>query len=272
MITFNQARENSRTTFCRQFTFNPQGAYNSRRDGAIVSGMPVEGNTCTSLPVGTKIKIPEGGSTAIWEINNQGLPSDIYDPSCDGSWIERVDLYDSRQWNGSRSNILESSAIQTFLNNDYPSIMGNAADQFIDVIIPYRKGGGIGGSEQDGANGYSCKFFMPGGYELGFKQGMGGQSNFYPIDGSVLKKYEGAGGSDGRRISYLNGVATEYWLRSPYTDSYGYIRTVTSSGGGYEIVGQYADTYQGLKIFGILKKDSVVSPEPNSDGSYNLIY
>lgn len=59
MITVNQPRENGRTTFCRQFTYNPKGEYNSRRDGAIVSGMPVAGQPASALPVGTKIALTD---------------------------------------------------------------------------------------------------------------------------------------------------------------------------------------------------------------------
>lgn len=59
MITVNQPRENGRTTFCRQFTYNPKGEYNSRRDGAIVSGMPVAGQPVSALPVGVKIALTD---------------------------------------------------------------------------------------------------------------------------------------------------------------------------------------------------------------------
>ena len=52
-------RENGRTTFCRQFTYNPKGAYNSRRDGAIVSGTPVAGMPISELPVGSKIALTD---------------------------------------------------------------------------------------------------------------------------------------------------------------------------------------------------------------------
>lgn len=44
VIEVTLPRENGRTTFCRQFTYNPKDEYNSRRDGAIVWGMP------TSIP------------------------------------------------------------------------------------------------------------------------------------------------------------------------------------------------------------------------------
>ena len=60
MITVNQPRENGRTTFCRQFTYNPKGEYNSRRDGAIVSGTPVPGFPANELIAGTFVELGTG--------------------------------------------------------------------------------------------------------------------------------------------------------------------------------------------------------------------
>lgn len=68
MITVNQPRENGRTTFCRQFTYNPKGEYNSRRDGAIVSGTPVAGQPVSALPVGSKIALTDPAKLSAGEV------------------------------------------------------------------------------------------------------------------------------------------------------------------------------------------------------------
>lgn len=59
MITVTQARENDRTTFCRQFTFNKNGYSNREVDGAVVSGVPVSGVPISSLPIGSKIALTD---------------------------------------------------------------------------------------------------------------------------------------------------------------------------------------------------------------------
>lgn len=59
MITVTQARENDRTTFVRQFTFNKNGYSNRETAGAIVSGMPVAGMPISELPVGSKIALTD---------------------------------------------------------------------------------------------------------------------------------------------------------------------------------------------------------------------
>lgn len=59
MITVTQARENDRTTFCRQFTFNKNGYSNRELDGAIVSGMVSSGMNIEELPIGSKVALTE---------------------------------------------------------------------------------------------------------------------------------------------------------------------------------------------------------------------
>ena len=68
MITVNQPRENGRTTYCRQFTYNPKGEYNSRRDGATVSGAPVAGMPISELPVGSKIALTDSAKLSPNEV------------------------------------------------------------------------------------------------------------------------------------------------------------------------------------------------------------
>lgn len=59
MITVTQARENDRTTFCRQFTFNKNGYSNRETAGAIVSGTPVAGISISDILVGSKVALTD---------------------------------------------------------------------------------------------------------------------------------------------------------------------------------------------------------------------
>ena len=60
MITVTQARENDRTTYCRQFTFNKNGYSNREVDGAVVSGTPVPGFPANELIAGTFVELGTG--------------------------------------------------------------------------------------------------------------------------------------------------------------------------------------------------------------------
>ena len=65
-VTLN--RENGRTTYCRQFTYNPKGEYNSRLQGAVVSGTPVAGMPISELPVGSKIALTDSAKLSPNEV------------------------------------------------------------------------------------------------------------------------------------------------------------------------------------------------------------
>ena len=69
-----------------------------------------------------------------------------------------------------------------------------------------------GGTDQSGANGLSCKVFLLSGYEVGF---MTSDSSYIPVDGAKLDYFDA---SSSKRIAYLNGLETIWWLRSPRTD------------------------------------------------------
>lgn len=84
------------------------------------------------------------------------------------------------------------------------------------VKIPYRKNGGSGGVDQSGANGLLCKIFLLSGYEMGWTIS---NSQYFPQDGAKLSYFESGTGTsaNNKRIANLNGSASRWWLRSPYT-------------------------------------------------------
>lgn len=180
------------------------------------------------FPVGSIVKLNEGGADEEYLIVNQGKPSSIYDNSCNGTWLLRNDIIEERVWDAGYVNKLEKSDIQYWLNN----IMLKKYDSFIQSVIqqvkiPYRKNGGSGGSDQSGYNGLSCKIFNLSVYELGFEK----TYQAFPKDGDVLQYFSGLENTDPKRIAELNGVATDYWTRSPDTISSSGAWSVTPRGG-----------------------------------------
>lgn len=183
--------------------------------GGCRAKAPSTGILASSLAVGTTVKLMEGGTAVEYLVVNQGIPgnSNLYDASCDGTWLLRKDIHSNRQWDPSYVNKYESSAINTWLNGEFFNTLGSAEQAAIkQVKIPYRKNGGSGGSDQSGANGLSCKVFLLSGYEVGF---MTSDSSYVPVDGAKLDYFDA---SSSKRIAYLNGLETVWWLRSPRTD------------------------------------------------------
>lgn len=200
--------------------------------GGCRAKAPSTGILASSLAVGTTVKLMEGGTAVEYLVVNQGIPSNssLYDASCDGTWLLRKDIHSERQWNTSNVNEYETSAINTWLNGDFFNSLGSVEQATIkQVKLPYRKNGGSGGTDQSGSNGLSCKVFLLGGYELGWTTSDNG---YFPVDGAKLSYFESGTGSSAlsKRIAYLNGSATRWWLRSPLTNNTNYVWSVYSDG------------------------------------------
>lgn len=183
--------------------------------------------------VGSTVKLKVDGALKEFLVVHQGKPSSIYDDSCNGTWLLMKDCYVSRAWHSSNVNKYESSDIHTYLNNTFLKLLdSNIQEAIKQVKLPYRQNGGSGGTDRTGANGLSCKIFLLSGYEVGFTTS---DNSYFPVDGAKLSYFEAGTGSSAlnKRIAYLNGSATNWWLRSPYTSSTNYVWYVLSDGGYY---------------------------------------
>ena len=182
------------------------------------------------MEVEQEVLLNENGAPANYLVVHQGLPSDLYDASCEGTWLLRQDIAGNRVWDSGNSNVLESSDIQSYLNetwlNRYDTDIRNAIKQ---VKIPYRQNGGSSGTDRSGANGLSCKIFLLSGKEVGWDSS---DNQYFPNDGAKLSYFlDGTGSSaNQKRVATLNGSATVWWLRSPNTNNTYNVWGVYSSG------------------------------------------
>lgn len=182
------------------------------------------------LEVGQEVLLHENGVPANYLVVHQGLPSDLYDASCEGTWLLRKDIAENRVWDSGNSNVLEASDIQAYLNGDWLAKYDAGVQSAIKQIkLPYRKNRGSGGTDQSGANGLSCKIFLLSGYEVGWTTSV---SQYFPVDGAKLSYFESGAtvSSNNKRIAKLDGSATNWWLRSPSTDNTNRVWYVLSKG------------------------------------------
>lgn len=217
---------NDTTYYYAVFAYNKDGVASA---GAFVNATPKVGTPVSSLAVGTLIKINENGAPVEYMVVNQGLPSSMYDASCDGCWVLRKDIAESRAWDSS-DNDYKNSDIQAYLNGSWLSrYSAGVLSQIKQVKIPYVNGTGEGGSVASGANGLSCKIFLLSGYEVGFSTS---DSSNFPRDGAKLSYFSSGTGSaaNNKRIANYNGSATSWWLRSPFTGNTSFVWNVNSSG------------------------------------------
>lgn len=183
-----------------------------------------------SMSVGSTVKLNLGGSPRDFLVVHQGLPSSMYDSSCNGTWLLLKDIYANRTWDGS-NNDYKNSDIHSYLNGTFLNLFDNDIKNAIkQVKIPYQNGTGSGGSVASGANGLSCKIFLLSGYEVGFSTS---DNSYFPRDGAKLSYFSSGTSSaaNNKRIAKLNGSATYWWLRSPHTGRTYSVWGVGSNGG-----------------------------------------
>lgn len=166
-----------------------------------------------ALAVGSSVYLNVGGVKKEFLVVHQGLPSSLYDASCDGTWLLMKDCYEQRQWHSSDVNKYETSDVNTYLNGPFFNLFDSNIQGIIkQVKIPYFKSG-VG--TQNGANGLTAKIFLLSGYEVGWTTG---DDSYFPVDGAKLTYFESGTGTsaNSKRIAYLNGSTVVWGLRSPY--------------------------------------------------------
>ena len=175
--------------------------------------VPVGVTPISEFAVGSIVKLNVNGAAKEFIVVHQGLPSSMYDASCDGAWLLMKDCYEKRQWHSSYINDYENSDIHSYLNSTFLNLFdANIREQIKTVKIPYRAGSGDGTTITSGANGLSAKIFLLSSSEVSI--------SFVLVpsnEGADLSYFSGCEDSsaDDKRIANLNGSATGWWLRSP---------------------------------------------------------
>lgn len=166
------------------------------------------------MAVGSTIKLKANGSAKDFIVVHQGKPSSVYDDSCNGTWLLMKDIYESRQWHSSDTNDYANSTIHSYLNGTFLNLFeSNIKNAIKQVKLPYRKGSGTSTTVTSGSNGLSAKIFLLSATETSFSFGAMPSG-----EGAELAYFKGCtdSSSDSKRVAYLNGSTTYWWLRSPY--------------------------------------------------------
>lgn len=219
----------------------------------------VSGNTIISrrtalsnIDVGASVMINEEGEPVEYIVIQKGVPSGIYDSSCDGVWLLRKDIANSQEFQPDRNNVYETSSVYEWLT----STMLKKYDQNLEikqVKIPYLSGGGLNGELKTGSNGLSCKIFLLSGYELGWTKS---DSSYFPADGAVLEYFNGLQTSDKKRTALFNGSPYDWFIRSPKLTEPESVFYVNKSGGYSTLT--FADGIGGVRPVIVLPYDIMV--------------
>ena len=227
----------------------------------------------SSKAIGSTIKLKVNGSAKDFIVVHQGKPSSVYDDSCSGTWLLMKDIYENRQWHSSDTNDYANSTIHSYLNSTFLAMLDSNIQKAIkQVKLPYRKGSGTSATVTSGSNGLPAKIFLLSATEMSFS------FSYMPSgEGAELAYFKGCAdnSSDSKRVAYLNGSATSWWLRSPSCNYFGVALHVSSSG---DWGGGYCSYSVGIRPALILPSTLLVSDdgtvstntEPSTPGSISV--
>ncbi|MFR8159359.1 MAG: DUF6273 domain-containing protein [Faecalibacterium prausnitzii] len=229
--------------------------------------------TLSSKAIGSTIKLKVNGSARNFIVVHQGKPSSVYDDSCNGTWLLMQDIYENRAWHSSNTNDYANSTIHSYLNSTFLNLFeSNIKNAIKQVKLPYRKGSGTSTTVTSGSNGLSAKIFLLSATEMSF------DFSYMPSgEGAELAYFKGCAdnSSDSKRVAYLNGSATYWWLRSPYCGNFNNALYVGSNG---DWSGRYCTNSYGIRPALILPSTLLVSDDgtvstntaPSTPGSISV--
>ena len=229
--------------------------------------------TLSSKAIGSTIKLKVNGSARNFIVVHQGKPSSVYDDSCNGTWLLMQDIYENRAWHSSNTNDYANSTIHSYLNSTFLNLFeSNIKNAIKQVKLPYRKGSGTSTTVTSGSNGLSAKIFLLSATETSF------DFSYMPSgEGAELAYFKGCAdnSSDSKRVAYLNGSATSWWLRSPHCNLFGLALYVGSNG---DWDGRYCSSSYGIRPALILPSTLLVSDDgtvstntaPSTPGSISV--
>ena len=227
----------------------------------------------SSKAIGSTIKLKVNGSAKDFIVVHQGKPSSVYDDSCSGTWLLMKDIYENRQWHSSDTNDYANSTIHSYLNSTFLAMLDSNIQKAIkQVKLPYRKGSGTSTTVTSGSNGLPAKIFLLSATEMSFN------FSYMPSgEGAELAYFKGCAdnSSDSKRVAYLNGSATGWWLRSPDCANSYYALYVNSNG---DWVNYFCSNSRGIRPALILPSTLLVSDdgtvstntEPSTPGSISV--
>lgn len=213
------------------------------------------GTQIGSIPVGSSIYLDVNNVKTEFLVVQQGIPSSIYDESCDGTWLMMRNIYEKRLWNNTRLNDYENSAIHQYLNGEFlQKFEADVQEKILQIKIPYRPGSGRGTTVATGANGLSTKAFLLSCTEIG----MSLAGEILPGEGAKLDYFQNVNtpGNSSIRVAQFNGVATPWWLRTPYINQYASSDQVmvVNTNGGFD----YSQSWTNGDLYGM--RPTIVLP------------
>lgn len=185
----------------------------------ILSGRALIGGTGYSIVFGKPVGDLEIGASLYGYVNgvqteflvmHHGNPDpDIYDASCDGTWVRMKDACATQMFNQYGYDYRAEGPHSYLENTFFPSLDLAFQSSVRAVRVPYKAGDPEYADVSIGSAGLLTRAFAPSYLELGFSM----NATRWGIDGAILDYYA-ASNNNARRIIQYNGAAVRYGLRS----------------------------------------------------------
>lgn len=219
--------------------------------------------------VGDIVKLKEDGVLQEYIIVNKGLPSSMYDSSCNGTWLLRKDLITETPFSLSNSSVYETSDVHKWLNGKmllkYDT---NIQSKIKQAKIPYIKNTGTLGN---GSNGLSCRIFLLSASEVGLSDSIN-PNVYYTNEGLRLTYFESGTGTSAKtkRIAKYNDIVRSWWLRSPYKGDGSMVFRVDYEGGISAIDADFSVSYTMIRPALILPSTAELTVNDSGEITLNV--
>lgn len=187
-----------------------------------------------SIAVGTLVTLKGVGNFIVVHQGNPNSSLDnVYDASCNGTWLWLEDAYPATHRFADTSNNYSKSSIAQWLNETYANSFHDYVKQHLKTVkIPYYDADAD--QRMWAENGFQCKAFLPAAMELSFwAEDFGDQGNAYvAYDGLELEYFSSIVNKKLNHANDKRAASKWYWMRTPYKTSTNYCFVVGSSGAG----------------------------------------
>lgn len=151
-----------------------------------------------NIAVGTVLHLQESGVYQDYIVVHQGLPSSMYDASCNGTWLTRKNISSNVTW-GRNNYFYPQSELKTYMDEWVEVYESSMLPYIHEAKIPYYNGWIFSGS-----NGLPATVFPLSASEIGDSRIQ---------DGAVLSYFSGSSAQRNRIFNY-NGAPSDWFTRT----------------------------------------------------------
>lgn len=193
------------------------------------------------LTIGSSVYMNVNGVRKEFIVVHQGLPSSVYDSSCDGTWLLLNDEYTTSQYNSGAGNYYPDSTLDQAMDNFIGTLDSGIQELVKEVIVPYHDNSGY----HTGSNGTLVKAFALSRGEIGYDT----------RDGAPLDYFYGA-------EPMMQRYSQNWWLRSRPTSGTNNAYYCMSSGGA---------TTGSKTTYYYVRPAMILNPSTRFDENFNII-